>query len=66
MIVISLKKWVFKMMEVMILHQKIGHKDLIILKMNKEIFSIQGDQLSNLLNLKLKTNNLYLQSGLLL
>lgn len=66
MIVISLKKWVFKMMEVMILHQKIGHKDLIILKMNKEIFSIQGDQLSNLLNHKLKTNNLYLQSGLLL
>ena len=66
MIVISLKKWVFKMMEVMILHQKIGHKVLIILKMNKEIFSIQGDQLSNLLNHKLKTNNLYLQSGLLL
>lgn len=62
-IVIGLKKWVFKMMEPMIFHPKISH--LINLKMNKEIL-IRQDQLNTLLNLKLKTNNLYLQSDLLL
>ena len=64
--VIGLKKWVFKMMGEMILYPKIGLKDQIILKMNKEIFLIQQDQLSILLNHKQKINNLYLQSDLLL
>jgi len=64
--VIGLKKWVFKMMEGMILYKKNGLKDLIILKMNKKMYLIHQDQLSILLNLKLKTNNLYLQSDFLL
>jgi hypothetical protein len=43
MIVIGLKKWVFKTMEATILYQKIGLKDQIIQKMNKEIFLTQLD-----------------------
>ena len=66
MTAIDLKKWVFKMMEEMILYLKIGLKDQIILKMNKVIFLIQQDQLSILLNHKPKINNLYPQSDLLL